>query len=280
MYIRSSGLRAFLLTVGLFQSVFVTPSAAEQASEVYRSRYTLAGFLLRASAVCGNDKKDSERFVRAGFGVLGTSELKRISKAYPKTIGQWMKEGGEAFNERVMSDGITPACAFAVTERERAGGIATNSSSEHDISGTPSDGLGDVEYVVSFKGTCKFKFLNRDSFFPCDPLVLFTNYKTHRSAFTFTAQDSTTVFVFEGGKDRQPNLENYYLSLDTAKFGESEKDAQGTIKGAQGQVQGECYMHMNGNASEYYEIKCDALDRKSGLEFNFDLTNIVSFEKQ
>ena len=82
----------------------------EEAATIYRS----------AAAVCRDNKKSFKSFVDAGFALLGTSELRALSKAYPSTTGKWMKEGGETFNERVMSDGIFPACAYAITERRKA----------------------------------------------------------------------------------------------------------------------------------------------------------------
>lgn len=230
----------------------------------------LVGFLVRAAAVC-DDKKS---FVDAGFALLGTPELKALSKAFPGTTGEWMKAGGETFNERVMSAGIFSACAFAITERQRAQNMASAPQSNQSAPGDDSNSIENLEYIVLFKGTCKYKFVNRESFFPCDSSVTFTNFKNHTSEFKFTAQDSAVIFIFSGHKDRQPNLENYFLSVDTAKFGEA------SGKGAQGKVEGECHMRMNEDGSTFYEIKCDVFDRKTGISFNFYLTDISSIEKK
>jgi hypothetical protein len=83
----------------------------------YHSRYLTLGFLLRASNVCEGDWK---RTAKAGFDLVGTSEFKAISEAYPDTIRQWMEEGGREFNTKVMTDGIGPACAHAMTVRRQA----------------------------------------------------------------------------------------------------------------------------------------------------------------
>jgi hypothetical protein len=37
---------------------------------------------------------------------------------------------------------------------------------------------------------------------------------------------------------------------------------------------------MNKDGSTYYEIKCDVFDLKSGIIFNFYLTDISGFEKK
>jgi hypothetical protein len=76
-----------------------------------------------------------------------------------------------------------------------------------------------MEYMASFRGRCEFKLVAQNSFVPCDPIAKFVNLKTHRSYFVFTIQNAADVFVFEGGKDHQPNLETYILSVDTAKNG-------------------------------------------------------------
>ena len=183
-----------------------------------------------------------------------------------------MKEGGETFNERVMTDGISPACAYALTERARAEDIAREPLPHQSASGHDSDSVENLQYTVSFKGTSKYKFVNRTSFFPCDPNVTFENFKNHRSAFSFTIENSG-FFIFSGGKDRQPNLENYFLSVDAAKFGKSGE-------GVKGKVEGECHVRLNKNGSEYYDIRCDVFDRKAGITFNFYLTEISGFERK
>lgn len=120
MRIKVNDFQAFLLAIAVVQSVCTTANAGEQAATFYRSRYMLAGFLTRAAAVCASDKKNLKRFLNAGLGSLDTPELRAISKAYPSTTGQWMKEGGATFNSRMMSDGVGSACAYAIAESRKA----------------------------------------------------------------------------------------------------------------------------------------------------------------
>jgi aspartyl protease family protein len=143
-----------------------------------------------------------------------------------------------------------------------------------------ADATDDVDYTVTFKGTCKYKFVNRDNFFSCNPSVSFTHFKNLTSNYEFTAHFAGAkgaIFVFEGRSDRQPNLENYFLSIDKVKFGAT--SGKTVTKGVQGPVEGECHMTQNKEGTEYYEIKCDAYDRKIGFEFNFYLTNIRSITR-
>jgi len=259
-----------LLVVALDQSLPETANAGEKAATIYRSRYILAGLLTRAGVVCGNNNQHFRHFIDAGFSLLRTPELKAFSKAYPRTSSQWLKAGAERLNEKVMADGIPEACAFAFKERQRAEAIAKTSVRDQSASAGDS---AELEYKLIFKGTCEFKFLNRTSFLSCDQNVTFENFKTRISVFTFTVGNSD-VFKFSGGTDRQPNLENYYLNVDTAKFGKL------SGMGVQGEVEGECHMRMNKDGSEFYEIKCDVFDRKADIMFNFYLKNIISFEKK
>ena len=84
--------------------------------------------------------------------------------------------------------------------------------------------------------------------------------------------------MFEGERDRQPNLENYFLSIDKTKFGLV--SGGNVTKGVQGATEGECHILQNKEGNEFYEIKCDVFDRvKTGAEFNFYLTDITSFTR-
>ena len=94
--------------------------AQDTASTYYKSRYFVAGFLLRSSKVCGGDWK---RTIRASFDFIGTPELKTITKSYPDTIKQWMGEGAGNFNTGVMTNGVAAACAKATETRQKAEAI-------------------------------------------------------------------------------------------------------------------------------------------------------------
>jgi Bacterial SH3 domain len=98
-------------------SLAQTPSPPSTAATFYEARYQLAGFLLRAGAVC---EQEGQRTITAGLRLLGTSELKAISRNFPDTTRQWMTAGAEKFNTGVMNDGVADACAFAMTVRQKA----------------------------------------------------------------------------------------------------------------------------------------------------------------
>lgn len=99
------------------------------------------------------------------------------------------------------------------------------------------------------------------------------NLANGRSVFTF-ARGKDNVFSLSGGKDRQPNLQNYYLSVDTFRIHSGKTDASDT------QMEGECHMHMNPDATKFYEIKCDVYNRAKGTLYKFYLENITSFDRK
>jgi hypothetical protein len=82
---------------------------------IYRSRFTLAGYLLRAGTVC---EDESKRTINAAFGLLATEQLKLVSKAYPATTEKWMTEGATTFNTEVMQNGIKSTCASSMSDRQ------------------------------------------------------------------------------------------------------------------------------------------------------------------
>jgi hypothetical protein len=106
-----------LITTLIMCGVSQAHAQPEDASTFYKSRYFLAGFLLRAGNVCDRENK---RTIKAAFDLLGTKELMMMSKAYPSTTKQWMEEGSANFNTGTMKDGIGATCEYAISVRSRA----------------------------------------------------------------------------------------------------------------------------------------------------------------
>jgi hypothetical protein len=272
LHMNAIALRTILVAVCMAYGVCFS-ARAEDAAAAYQSRYSLTGTLVRAAAVCAHDKKSVKSFLEAGVAAIKNPELRKFTKAFPSTTEKWMKDGATTLNDKVMAEGIPSACKFAQSERLRALEVAKMPLSKQGSSEDTQESAENIEYAIKFEGTCNSKFLNRDKFLACDPIVTFTNYKNHRSAFTFTAENSKAGFIFEGGRDRQPDLENYYLLVDKVKLGTSDGE------GAQGKAEGECHMRLNKDGSKYYEVKCDVFNREARFVFNFYLTDISSFEK-
>jgi hypothetical protein len=107
-----------------FFSVSVSAAAAQggPSQSVYEARYTLSGFLLRASKICDGNEQD----IAVAFSLLDPDELKAFSKAFPKKTRDWMQKGADSFNIGVMKDGIPAACTYALQVLEKARVIAQN----------------------------------------------------------------------------------------------------------------------------------------------------------
>jgi len=91
--------------------------AKATADEVYQHRFTTAGYLRRAGAVCQNDNK---RTIDAASGLVSGGDMKAFSKSFPRKTKAWMTEGTEVFNIDVRQGGTRPACEAAMRERQRA----------------------------------------------------------------------------------------------------------------------------------------------------------------
>ena len=92
-------------------------AANKPAYEDFQHRFTTAGFLLRAGAVC---KDDSKRTIDAASGLISGDEMKAYTKSFPKKTKAWMSEGKEVFNIDVRQGGTRPACEAATRERDKA----------------------------------------------------------------------------------------------------------------------------------------------------------------
>ena len=96
-----------------------------------------------------------------------------------------------------------------------------------------------------------------------------------RSVVIFTyagGEDKKATFALSVGRDRQPNPENYYLSIDTLLTKWGDKDAPDLS------VEGECHFNLNEEGTKYYYVKCTVYNRENGLVFKFNLNAITDFQ--
>ena len=103
----------------------VTPALAQDgpagnAEEYYSMRFSTAGLLVRAANVCGFDFK---RTAKAALKVIRTDEMKAMLRGFPKLTTKWMEGGAHAFNQGVMQDGLSAACAKALEVRADVEGV-------------------------------------------------------------------------------------------------------------------------------------------------------------
>ncbi len=122
-----------------------------------------------------------------------------------------------------------------------------------------------AQQIVEFRGNCTFT-LNDTEIKRCDPIMTYVNYNTLGIEFIFFVKDR--AFVFLGSGDRQPNIENYYLSINEMKFGPPRRlDSR--------KVEGECRMKFNRNLKTPIFVDCLSFSRASGEKFHFKLRNVI-----
>ena len=128
---------------------------------------------------------------------------------------------------------------------------------------------------VALTGKCRFQLV--EGFFPCDPKVAFIVLANGRSLVTFMKREKGKDYLFtlSGGSDRQPNLENYYLSIDTFRMKIGDADENGDDG-----MEGECHFQMNKTATNFYSVKCDIYNRAKGTLYNFYLENITKTDRK
>jgi len=124
--------------------------------------------------------------------------------------------------------------------------------------------------MTFFKGNCPMQIV--EGYFPCKDAVMWGEYTTGRASIMFFKDNMT--FSVSGSGDRQPNLENYFQSIDRIRI------MDGQIIKAETPMEGECHFHMNQQASVFYFIHCDVYNRQNGTMFNFHLDNISSFDRK
>jgi clan AA aspartic protease (TIGR02281 family) len=117
--------------------------------------------------------------------------------------------------------------------------------------GGTADGLP-IKTAIAFFGRCRYQLVA--GFFPCGNPVAYNVLKNGRSLLTFWSDQA--AYTLSGGKDRQPNLENYYLSIDT--FSLKLKDKEETSDRG---MEGECHFSLNRDSTRFFYIKCDVYNR-------------------
>jgi len=162
---------------------------------------------------------------------------------------------GQHFNRHLVPTALLGACIwFAHTPSN----------------GETNDGRQTVKAMTFFNGNCQIQII--EGFFPCKGAVMWGEYTTGRASITFFKENMN--FSVSGAGDRQPNLENYFQSIDRIRNMDG-----GTVK-AEIPMEGECHFNLNQNATQFYFIHCDVYNRQKGIMFNFHLDNISKFNRQ
>jgi hypothetical protein len=117
-----------------------------------------------------------------------------------------------------------------------------------------------------FTGQCRLQIDKRSM--PCDATAAWINLRSGRGLLAFS--NGEILFHISGGRDRQPNLENYYLSIDSLGIHSPDVDA------VDRDLAGECHFRLNKAATRFFFIKCDIHNRASGDKYNFTFDKIIA----
>jgi hypothetical protein len=129
-----------------------------------------------------------------------------------------------------------------------------------------------IKYTVLFLGKCRYQLVR--GFFPCDDKVIWAALQNGRMLLSFNA--GTMLFYLSGGKDRQPNLTNYYIGIDTLVM--QKIPSMDTVRDPH--MEGECHFLLNRDATKFFDVRCDVYDRSKGLVENFYLEGIRKFDRK
>ena len=127
-----------------------------------------------------------------------------------------------------------------------------------------------IKSARAFFGQCRYQLVA--GFFPCGNLVAYNVLKNGRSLLMFWSDQA--VYTLSGRKDRQPNLENYYLSIDTFRL-----KIKGKPEAVDHGMEGECHFALNRDATIFFYVKCDVYNRTNGAMYNFYLDRIAKVKK-
>jgi hypothetical protein len=103
----------------------------------------------------------------------------------------------------------------------------------------------------------------------CDPKVGFVVIGNGRSFVSFSSGKLSLAFA--GGHDRQPNLNNYYLSVDTIRMMKGGKQVA-----VDREMEGECHMTLSDDRDAFYLVHCDAYNRRTNEGHFFHLDNVTN----
>lgn len=129
--------------------------------------------------------------------------------------------------------------------------------------------------LVTLTGKCRLQLIG-SRFFPCQTKVVFLQ-KPGYSHLAFVTKDKSSEIIYSlsGQADRQPNLENYYLQIDTLSF-----DGIGEHSGNFTGMEGECHFRMNKSATMFNFVKCEIYNRSKGTSYNFYLEKITKTHRE
>ena len=121
--------------------------------------------------------------------------------------------------------------------------------------------------MVTAEGDCLIELVKGAGYGHCDDGVIYMLFKNGRHMIMFHMND--TVVALAGTGDRQPRLEDYYLTIDTFRL-----NIPGREEAIDTNMEGECHIRVTRDKGDFRRIKCDVYDRAKDLGISARVGNI------
>jgi hypothetical protein len=72
--------------------------------------------------------------------------------------------------------------------------------------------------LVRMTGQCQYKLFREVPFVDCDSDLRYGVLPNGRAMYIFSSQNHESFYTLSGGADRQPRLEDYYLTIDNFRM--------------------------------------------------------------
>lgn len=128
--------------------------------------------------------------------------------------------------------------------------------------------ISSIDAILTFNGDCNISLGNGETL-KCDDKVAFIMGKN--SSFLFIKVEEGFI-ILSGAEDRQPNINNYYLSI--SRFALKNKDL--SEKFSDNNFEGECHFNLSDDGKEFYYVDCDVYNREHKARIKLNLKNITS----
>jgi hypothetical protein len=121
--------------------------------------------------------------------------------------------------------------------------------------------------LVLITGQCQYKLFREVPFADCDSDMRYGVLPNGRAMYIFSSQNHQTFYTLSGGEDRQPRLDDYYLTIDTFRM---------MMQGKQDYsipYEGECHQHSDKSGNQINLLECEAYNRQMGMGTSLRVTN-------
>jgi hypothetical protein len=132
----------------------------------------------------------------------------------------------------------------------------------------------DWKSVARITGQCKYKLFREVPYVDCDPNILYGALSNGRVVFIFTSTSPgrKTTYTLSGGSDRQPRLEDYYLTIDKFRMMLTRPQPE-TVEVP---YEGECHMHSDKSGLRISLLECDGYNRQTGQGTSLRVTDATA----